>query len=147
MTEIKIDLIQEIEDFVQLQLDEWLLDNPEPEQIIDEKPDMPKSELLTVAGGFFVMEVCGNHAIRLHVTVPQRRALFIDIGQNELGRFIEQLLILEADMQTVRNWMGENGQKSELLNKWRSMRGQIASEARRNFVKLREDCNCIDDCE
>lgn len=138
MTTTELNLEQELEDFVQLRLNEWLLDNPEPDSI-PEMPQTPESKFLPLsAGGFIVLEVLNVNGIRLHVSVPQHAARYIDVINKDFNDLIEQLLILQADMQEFNIWESSYKHPAKELHLWRSQRGQVISDARREFVRVKE---------
>jgi len=139
MTTNQLPLEQELEDFVQLRLDEWLLENPEPEPIPD-APEMPESKFLPLSsGGFLVLEILNANGIRLHVSAPEHETRCIDVINKDLNDLVEQLLILQADMQEFNIWESQYKHPAKEMHLWRSQRGQLVSDARREFVRLKEN--------
>lgn len=139
MTEITLTLEQELEDFIQVKLDEWLIENPEPEYIPEERPEVPESKFLSLVAGFTVLEVHNPTTVRLHVSQTGQSARYIDLPMKQLKEFIEQLLILEADMQGFNSWNSQFGNAEKQIHEWRSLRGQFVSDCRRQFVRMREN--------
>jgi len=139
MTSSELNLAETINDHVQMRLDEWLAENPEPEPI-PEAPEMPESKFLPLAaGGFIVLEVLHTTGIRLHISAPNIAARYVDVINSDFNGLIEQLLNLQADMKEFNIWESQFKHPAKDLHLWRSQRGQVISEARREFIEAWEN--------
>lgn len=138
MTSSELNLVQEIDSFVQMQLNEWLAENPEPDSI-PEMPEMPESKFVPItAGGFIVLEVLHTKGIRLHISVPNHSTRYIDVINKDFIDLIEQLLILQADMQTRNIWDSQYKNAVKERQQWYSDRAKVISDARREFIEAWE---------
>lgn len=136
MSDNEMTVQHELEDFVQVAIDEWMLENPEPCVEIAPKPAMPKSEFVSINNGFVVFDPKHNLVADMHISIAGSGTFCLQLSLSEFSKLLEAMLEVQSGLQELRDWDNENREAQLKRDRWTGTRGTIARDARLEFENL-----------
>lgn len=125
-----------LQEYVDKQVSEWEAANPWLAEIPPSRPPMPDAKFIPVYDGFFVLEAVSASTLRLHLSVHEHAARWIDIHDDDVSKLVDALLDMQADMSEIRSWCGLHKAAQTEYDRWQGIRGSVISEAKQEFRAL-----------
>lgn len=138
MSDTEMTFQQQLEDFVQIRVDEWEIDNPEPDVVVDPQPPIPKSEFVSISNGFVVFDPKHGYA-DMHISKNGSDAVCVKLGIAEFKKLLEVMLEVEAGLQELADWSNEGREDRILRDRWLGSRSTVIRDAKLEFERLQSE--------